>query len=79
MAYKVVLACMAYYFREEKQALAYSQLEHMLGNSIIYTVNQLRSILFDLRDLGLVSLKYMVLRSDSRIHKEFKLPRNVEE
>lgn len=79
MAYKVVLACMAAYFREERQAMAYSQLESMLGTNIIHSVNQLRSILFDLKDLGLISIKYMVLKSDNRVFKEFKIPKNVEE
>ena len=41
------------------------------------TVNQLRSILFDLKDLGLVSLKYSCMKNDNRVHKSFKIPKNV--
>ena len=59
--------------------MAYSHLEHMLGNSIIHSVNQLRSILYDLKDLGLISIKFMVLRHDARFFRDFKLPKNVEE
>ncbi len=59
--------------------MAYSQLEHMLGDSFIHSVNQLRSILYDLKDLGLISIKFMVLRHDSRVFRDFKLPKNVEE
>ena len=43
------------------------------------TVNQLRSILFDLKDLGLVALRYTCLRNDNRVNKKFKIPKNVEE
>lgn len=43
------------------------------------TVNQLRSILFDLKDLGLVSLRYMCIRNDNRVYKDFRIPKNVEE
>ncbi len=42
-------------------------------------MNQLRSILFDLKDLGLISIKYMCLKHDNRINKNFKIPKNIEE
>ena len=59
--------------------MAYSHLEHMLGNSIIHSINQLRSILYDLKDLGLISINSMVLRHDARLFRDFKIPKNVEE
>jgi hypothetical protein len=48
----------------------------MLGNSIM-RVNQLRSILYDLKDLGLIKIRYMSLKYDNRIDKSFKLTRSV--
>jgi len=51
----------------------------MIGDSIIHSVNQLRAILYDLRDMGLVTIKYMNLKYDNRIDKSFKIPKNVEE
>ncbi len=59
--------------------MAYSQLGHILGEGLIKNINQLRSILYDLRDLGLISIRYMVLKADSRFHREFKLSKNVQE
>jgi hypothetical protein len=60
--YKIVLYAMANYFRREYQDLVLSQLESILSFGTNYnTVHQLRSILYDLRDLGLISLKYKTL------------------
>ena len=50
-----------------------------MGDSVIHSVNQLRSILYDLKDLGLISLKHMNLKYDNRVNKNFKIPKNVEE
>ncbi len=50
----------------------------MLGN-MIKSLNQLRSILFDLKDMGLISIKYMCMKHDNRVDKHFKIAKNVEE
>ena len=50
----------------------------MLGN-VIRSVNQLRAILYDLRDMGLVSIRYMTQGKDHRIVQTIKLERQVEE
>jgi len=59
--------------------LAYSHLEYILGEAIIYKPGQLRAILFDLKDLGLITIKYLILRNDHRVNKSFNLTSNIQE
>lgn len=70
---------MTSYFQHEKQALAYSQLQYMLGYSFMNRLNKLRAILYDLNDLGLIEIQYKTLKKDLRNFKSFKLYPTVEE
>jgi hypothetical protein len=58
--------------------MAYSHLEHVLRGEM-KSINQLRSILYDLKDLGLITIKYTCLTHDNRIDKSFKIAKNIEE
>lgn len=71
---------MANYFRREYQDLILSQLESILSLGTNYnTVHQLRSILYDLRDLGLISIKYKFVEGkDRRVNQVFSIKKNVE-
>lgn len=45
---------------------------------MIKRTNQLRSILYDLRDLGLINFDHRVVTSDNRIDKNFTIDKQVE-
>jgi len=44
---------------------------------MIKRTNQLRSILYDLKDLGLITFEYSVFSNDNRVEKGFDIDKQV--
>ena len=62
-AYKIVLYCLAKYYRNETHMCTMWQLESLLG-TFVKTRDQLIPILLDLKDLGIIKFTYNYFKAN---------------
>lgn len=77
-AYKIVLYCLAKYFRSETRACTMRQLQNLCGD-FLKEKSQLRPILNDLRDMGVIKINFMYNKFDARINQEFQNMKQLKE
>jgi hypothetical protein len=69
-AYKIVLYCFAKYFRSETRPCTMRQLNHLCG-AFVKTQSQLKPVIHDLKDLGILNIAFYVEKTDARLDRNF--------